>query len=200
MSRLTIAGAACAVWLAASPAAAEPFQTFIDMCLDTNLDRQRTDALAKGGGWTPIPAGQIDLGEDVQDAAIYANVDPAAMGDKGAPDDFEMLMTGRSSGEAAFDMPGVQLTICMVFSTSADPNALQDRLQTLLGSPPTEMENVSAWIFSRAGSTFRSEASVIDLPDEEALRVVTERKVYIAAVLPEDDVVGLMLATIRPNE
>jgi hypothetical protein len=200
MSRLTLAGAACAVWLAASPAAAEPFETFVEMCLDTSLDRQVVDARAKAAGWVALPAAEGDLPEDIRDPAMYSSVDLRSVGDKGMPHDLEFLMTGWGTGETVFGIAGVRTDLCMVLSPASDPAALEARLQELFGFAPVEAEGAPAWLFSRAGSTFRPELALIDMPDDEALRIATERKVYIAGILPQDDMFTLMLATIRPSE
>jgi len=203
MSRLSFAGAACAVWLAASPVAAEPFANFVDMCLRTDVDRQAAGARAKAIGWyaMPIDAETADESE-MEDGALFLSVDPTNVGDKGMPNDLEMLVTGWGSGEQVFDVGGVRMDACIIM-TVAGGGDFAARLEETLGFAPVDFDGEKAWAFSRVGAGFRSESDLLLALDEdpESLRTLAnERKIYIAGVLEEDGLTGLMLAALRPGE
>ena len=121
MSRLTIASMAGAIWLAASSVAAEPFQNFVDMCVETNLDRQEAGAAAKAAGWITLPAEAMGLEADgVQDPAAYSSIDPAQISDKTTVDQLKLLLTGWGAGEIAFGLSGLRMDICAVMAGSVE--------------------------------------------------------------------------------
>ena len=91
----------------------------------------------------------------------------------------------------------------MVASPTAEATDLGDRLEDMLGFASTDMGDVQAWAFSRAGSGFRSETDAVQSADDdpEALRrLAGERKIYVAGVIIEEGMTGLMLATLRPDQ
>ena len=202
MSRLTIAGAAFALSVAASPVAAEPFQNFVDMCLKTDVNRQAAGARAKAIGWFALPVDPSMADESgMQDAAIYMNVDPLNPGSK-PPLDLEILFTGWGAGEEVFDVGGIGMDACMLM-TAQTGGDLGARLEEMLGFPPTNFDGREAWAFSKAGRGFRSEAALLESSEEAPevlLRQARDRKVYLAGVLTEDDMTGLMLAAIRAED
>ncbi len=199
MSRRIIAGAACALWVSASAAAAEPFQSWIDMCLNTNLDLQAAGALAKADGWTPLSVEDMDLGEDnLQDPVLYLSADPATLTDKSVRD-VEMLLTGWGRGEEIFGVPGVRMDACVVMSEASDAATLRSRLQDWLGIESTMLDGEETWVFSRNGAGFRSEAALMSLAEDELPRLAREKKVFVAALIPEDGMSGLMLAILRAD-
>lgn len=201
MSRSIIAGAACALCLAASPAAAEPFQSFIDMCLDTNADRQAAIAVAKAAGWYSMTPDVLDMESDeLQEPTLHLSVDPALIGDKGPPADVEMLVTGWAGEAWDIGVDGVRMDACAIGAPFGDAAALQAQLEQRLGVPSVDMDGQRAWAFTRVGERFQSQADFFKMEDDEALRTLAAGKLYMAVVLPEDDVVVIMLATFRPGE
>lgn len=203
MSRWTIAAAGCALWLYAGPVAAEPFQNFLDMCLNTNVDRQAAGGRAKALGWFPIPIDAAAADESgMEDPELYLSVDPMRVGDKGPPADLEMLVTGWGSGEQVFDVGGVRMDACVIMAGLAGGDSLAARLEERLGFAPSDFDGEKAWAFSRVGAGFQSEEALLVMADEdpEALgRLASERKIYIAGVLEQDDMIGLMIAALRPD-
>lgn len=202
MFRLTIAGAACALCLVASPAAAEPFRNFVDMCLDTNIDRQAAGGRAKAKGWFSLPVDPaVEDEAQLEDAALFLSVDPQTVSEKDF-ESLEMLLTGWGAGEQVFDVAGVRMDACVVVSPSAEAADLADRLEDMLGFGSTAIDGVPAWAFSRVGSGFRSEADAVQSADDdpEALRrLAGERKIYVAGVIEEEGMTGLMLAALRSD-
>jgi len=203
MSRLSITGAACALWLAASQAAAEPFQNFVDMCLQTDVDREAAGARAKAIGWFAMPVDPATGEEaELEDAALFLNVDPQTMSEKDFAE-LEMLVTGWGSGEQVFDVSGVRMDACVVMSSLAGGEHFADRLEAVLGFGPISFDGEPAWAFSRVGSGYRSEEALLEMADDDpgTLRqIAAERKIYIAGVLEEDGMSGLMVAAIRAGE
>lgn len=203
MFRTMMAGAVCALGLAASPVAAEPFENFIDMCLKTDVDRQAAGARAKAIGWFALPVDPASAEENgMEDAAVYMNVDPLNAGNK-PPHDLEMLATGWGAGEEIFDVGGVGMDACILMTAQTNGETLAARLENLLGFAPTMFDEDSGWVFSRVGSGFRSEAALLDLNDDDIealIRLASERKIYFAAVLLEEGMSGLMLAAIRTDD
>lgn len=200
MVRLGVAGAACALWLAAFPARAEPFQTWVDLCLETNVDLDAVGAKAKAAGWTAIPAAEVGLdGSEIRAPAAYMNVDPATFGDKGPPADFQMLITGSGDGEDTFGIAGVRMDLCTVIAMNGDTEELQARMRDRLGIAPVNLDGETFWVFSRNGSRFRSESDLLDLDAADLPRIAREKKVYLGGLVPEDGAVGLVLAILRPD-
>lgn len=200
MSRLTIAAAAGAIWLAASPVAAEPFRNFVDMCIETNLDRQAAGAVAKAAGWVVLPAEAMGFEDDgILDPAAYSNIDPARISDKAAVDQLELLLTGWGSGEVAFDFPGVRMDICAVMAGSGDVETLTARVGEHLGLPRINLDGEELWVFSREGATFRSEAALMELDESELPRIAREKKLFVVGVIAEDDMIGLLMAAVRAD-
>ncbi len=203
MSRLTIAGAVCALWLAASPVVAEPFENFVDMCLKTDVDRQAAGARAKAIGWFAMPVDPATAGEaELEDAALFLSADPATLSEKEFAE-IEMLVTGWGAGEQVFDVAGVRMDACVVMSSSVDGDHFASRLERELGFAPQDFDGERAWAYSRVGGGYRSEQALLEMTDEdpEALRrLAAERKIYIAGLLEEEGMTGLMVAALRPGE
>jgi len=200
MSRLSFAGAACALWLAASPAAAEPFANFEAMCLGTNADRQAAVAAAKDAGWVVMPPEMMEQGEeDFRDTQVYLSADPFTASDKGPPADLEMLITGWGSGEEVFGIGGVRVDACVVMSLFGERPDLEAVVTERLGFSPVNLGDQEGWVFSREGSSFRSEAHLMELDESELPRIARERKLYMLGVLNEDGMSGLMLGAVRPE-
>lgn len=203
MSRSILAGAACALWLAAGSAAAEPFQNFVDFCLDTNADREAAVARAKAAGWSAMPPEMMDPDEiEFRDPAVFLSFDLATVSEKGPPESFEILITGWGSGRDVFDLDGVKLDACAVMSVDGDHATLAARLGERIGFAPTDVtgNGEMGWIFSRAGRRFQSEVELVDIEDSDLVRVARERKLYVAGVLEEDGMTGLLMGALRPSD
>jgi hypothetical protein len=185
----------------AGAAAAEPFQSFADMCVSTDASAHRAELVAKGAGWRDatslMPA---DSGEAFQNTTVFLNFDPANPGDS-TPGDMEVLMTGWADGEAILDIKGVVLDVCGVMSPEGDPLRMGKRLTDHLGLPASAEDGgtMPVWLYSRQGDRFVSEAGLIDAEDEEFLAAVRQRSVYAVYVFDADGLAGLFVGAVRPE-
>ena len=202
MTRPFLAGAAICTWLLAWPAAAEPFQTFLDMCLATNADREAAGVRAKGAGWLPMPMDAEDVAElGLKDPILFINGDPSAVAEDAKTDEFEAMMTGWGDGKVMFGVGGVRMDICVVTSGIGDLEPFQARMTDTLGMSPVALDDkMELWAFSRQGSGFRSEASLVDADDEDIPRIARERKIYFAGVIPAGSSLVLMIGALRPED
>lgn len=201
MFRPAAVGIALALCFAAVPAIAEPFESFSGICLAANGDREDAGARAKGAGWLAMPVEGLDLtGSGLSDPALYVSVDPATLGEKGLPDDFEMLVTGWGAGEDVFKTPGVRLDACAVMSAAGVVETLKRRMEVLVGAPPVDMDGEDVWLLSRVGDRFVAEPDLMSLEEPDLRRLARERKLYIVGILAEDDMAGLILGALRQDE
>lgn len=185
----------------AGAAAAEPFQSFANLCLSTNADAHAAEVAAKSSGWSDVTA-QVgaDMGDEFQDAAIYFNFDPAdAAAGLSSLDPMEILVTGWGDGETVMDTKGVVLDLCGVMSPEADALTLDKRLTDYLGMPSTTAGDETVWVYSRQGNRFVSEADLIDAEDEAFLAAMQQRSLYVVYMFEEDGLAGLFVGAMRPE-
>ncbi|MGZ9113019.1 MAG: hypothetical protein ACXW3K_00225 [Brevundimonas sp.] len=183
-------------------AAAEPFQSFADLCLSPNAEAHAAEVAAKGSGWRDVTtqmAGEMgDMGEEFQDVAVYFNFDPANAGNMSPDQSMEILMTGWGDGEAVMDTKGVILDLCGVMSPQADALMMGKRLTDYLGMPASMTEEDTVWLYSRRGDRFVSETALLDAEDESILTATRERSLYAVYVFEEDGLAGLFVGAVRP--
>lgn len=200
MFRPSAAAAAAALCLVAQPAAAEPFENFVDLCMKTNVDGAAAGSIAKAAGWFQLPPEA--LGEEAtpfEDTSLYLSADPAAMtADKAA--DLDVLMTGVGLGDDIFGIKDLRLDICAVGSlVAADVAALQSQLGALLGfGPERSGEDVPVWVFSPAGTGFQSRADLIDADDAAFAEAARREKILLATVMDSDGLSILVVGAVRP--
>lgn len=202
MFRTSIVSAAVALWLAASPAAAEPFEHFIDMCLKTNANAASAAEAALKAGWHREPAEETENHGNELFAApvIYLSDDPAT-GD-GSPEFVDFLMTRTASGEEMFGVPGTIVEACSVV-TEGDLAAQRARMARELGFGPLESSASIVWLYSRDGDDFHSEAALADveLDATEMLRLLRERQFFFAMVTEvETGTVAITTQLFRPAD
>lgn len=191
-------GAVLALALAGS-AAAEPFQSFADMCVSTNADARAAEVVAKGAGWQDITSQMpTDSIQEFQDTAIFLNFDPADPGGMTPDKSVEFLMTGWGDGEAVLSTKGVVLDVCGVLSPQANARRMGKQLTDHLGLPASTAESETLWLYSRQGDRFVSEASLLDAEDEDFLTAVRERSLYAVFVYEADGLAGLAVGAVRP--
>lgn len=203
MFRLSMAGAAGALWLAAAPVAAEPFESFTDLCLATNADAGAGEVAAKSSGWRDVTAQMAadggDMVEGFQDVALYINFDPARPESLPPDQAPELLMTGWGDGEAVMDMKGVVLDLCGVMSPAADALTLGKQLTDYLGMSASTDGEHTFWLYSRGGDGFVSEAALADAEDEVIMAETRNRSLYAVYVLEEEGMAGLFVGAVRPE-
>lgn len=200
MFRYGFAGAVLSLALAGA-AAAEPFQSFADLCLLTNADAHAAEVAAKGSGWSDVTAQMgADMGEEFQDVAVYFNFDPAeaAVGLSGN-DSMEILVTGWGDGETVMDIKGVVLDLCGVMSPQADALTMSKRLTDYLGMPSTTAGDQTLWMYSRQGDRFVSEADLMHAEDEAFMAEMQQRSLYAVYVFEEDGLTGVFVGAVRPE-
>lgn len=185
----------------AGAAAAEPFQSFVDLCVSTNADARAAEVAAKGSGWSDVTAQMPpEIGEDFEDAAVYFNFDPAAAAAGLATlESMEILVTGWGDGETVMDTKGVFMDVCGVMSPQADALTLGKRIAEHLGVPSSTDESLTLWLYSRQGDRFVSEAALMDFEDDSLLAVARERSLYAVYVFEEDGLAGLFVGAVRPE-
>jgi len=202
MFRSSIAGSVAALWLAASPVAAEPFQSFADICLATNADAHAGEVAAKGAGWRDVTAQMAaDMGDmgDIQDAAVYLNFDPADPAGVSPDQSLEILLTGWGDGEAVMDIKGTVLDLCGVMSPEVDALTMGKRLTDHLGMPANTGGEFTYWLYSRQGDAFVSEAALADAADEVILAATRARSLYAVYVFEDEGLAGLFVGAVRPQ-
>lgn len=199
MLRSGLLGAVIALVLAGA-AAAEPFQSFADMCLSTNADAHAAEVAAKGAGWSDVTAQMgADMGEEFQDVAAFLNFDPADAANRSPDDSMEILFTGRGDGETVMDAKGVVLDLCGVMSPQAEAQFMRKNLTDHLGMSASTDESLTYWLYSRQGDRFVSEAALAELEDDALLAATRERSLYVVYVFEEDGLTGLFVGAVRPE-
>ena len=198
MIRSGLIGALLSLTLAGA-AAAEPFQSFADLCLSTDADAEAAKVVAKGSGWTDVTAQMgADIGEEFQDTAVYLNFDPANVASLSEGNSMDILMTGWGDGEAIMGMKGVVLDVCGVMSPQADAQAMSRQLTGHLGLPSSTKLGWTIWMYSRQGGRFVSEAGLMEAGDERFLAATRERSLYFVYLIEEDGLAGLVVGAVRP--
>lgn len=203
MLRSGLMGAMFSLALAGA-AAAEPFQSFANLCLSTNAEAHAAEVAAKGSGWSDVTAQMAaemgDMGEEFQDIAVYLNFDPAAAAaGLSSVDAMEILVTGWGDGETVMGAKGVVLDLCGVMSPEADPVTMGKRLTDHLGLSASTDESETFWLYSRQGDRFVSEAALADADDDTIMAATRQRSLYAVFVFEEDGLAGLFVGAVRPE-
>lgn len=195
-SIIVAAGAAVAL-LSASSAAAEPFETFLDMCVGADATAASAVAAAESAGWTKLPSDMFSP-EDMpfEEPSIHVNSLPD---DGKAPAALEMLLTGWVDGRELFAIDGIRMETCAIGTEPADPAQMASRMEDYLGFAPVMLEGQQAWLYSREGSHFRSESALLEAEDGEIGEAALRRKLLLAAVVRADGPTVLLLGAVRPN-
>jgi len=198
MLRSGLTGALLSLTLAGA-AAAEPFQSFADLCLSTDADAHAAEIAAKGSGWRDFTAQMgADMGEGFQDTAVYLNFDPADVDSLSPGESMDVLVTGWGDGATMLDIKGAVLDVCGVMSPQADSQVMNRQLTAHLGMVPSTKAGETVWFYSRQGGRFVSEAGLVNAGDEAFLAATRERSLYAVYVYEADGLAGLFVGAVRP--
>lgn len=175
-SALTVAVAAL---LIATPAAADPFDSFVSFCLDTNADQLLAADAARSAGWTEIPT---DPAEGA--ASIFLNGDPATF----SPDalNLEVLLIDEGSGEEFLNIPSLRLDMCALMLPNSTDDELEVRMNAFLGFTAPPSQGYRLWLYSRDGSRFRAETDLYDTSEEALSKAAQQRQIYMVRMLETD--------------
>ena len=188
---------AAVLLLAASPAAAEPFQSFLRICTATNADRGAAAEAARNAGWKALDADMIpDMGDDIRDPVIYVNFD-VTRPDAVAPESIEVMVTGWADGSKVMEMPGMIMDICGVMSPGADTDTLYQQMTAKMGFAGRIEETYTYWLYSQQNGRLVSEAALFDAEDEEITAALRQRRLYAVYLLDEEDMGGIMVGALR---
>ncbi|AYG94377.1 hypothetical protein D8I30_03630 [Brevundimonas naejangsanensis] len=198
MKNKTVMGlVGAAAWAIACSAFAEPFQSFVDICLSTNGDARTVATVAQDSGWFKMPDGALpDMGKEFQDPAIHLNFDPNRP-NAASMKSMEILVTGWGDGETIMEISGLRLDACGLMSPVADVQSLKRAVTAHLGFPPFKSDDMTVWLYSRTAAGFVSEASLKDIDDNAIVEAVRKRKLYALYVITEGDMAGLVLGAVR---
>ncbi len=198
MFRWVAAGAIAVLCFVSPAAAAEPFDDFVNLCVNNDGRREVVIAKAEERGWFRLPAEALPDDGEFRDTVAFLSADPEDH-PNGMPADLRMIMVGRGDSEKLLGVTSLEMEACAVvlLSETSDSASWAGRLDRLLGFGAKSSGADPLWVFSRAGSGFRSESDLMDLPDDQLSAAAKQRDLYIAGLLGED-FSGLLFAAIRP--
>lgn len=196
MFRVMLAGVMGGLMMAGA-AAAEPFESFVTLCVENNGDRPAAHAAAKRARWTELTAEMMDPGEaDFREQVLHVNMDPSDR--RHRPRNPEMLLTGWGDGEEMLGAESVVLEICGVMAPGVDVPRVRTRISRLIGDPaPTGEDGQPMWLYSRNGDRFLSEAALADADDGAIEAAARNRDLYVVFALDQDGMAVLMLGAVR---
>jgi len=193
------AAAAAALLLAASPAAADPFQSFLKACMINNGDSAGAIAAVSDLGWKPMPLEAFGEAppEGMGNVTLHLNFDP--QGDS-LPESIEMLMTGEADAEMVLDAPTVSMEVCGIMAIGGDAASLVQQTTAYFGAPPQLNEEETAWIYSRQNGRIVLEDDLADAEDDAILTTLRERPLFTVFSVDEEGMAGLMLGVFRSTK
>ncbi|MFC7377271.1 hypothetical protein [Brevundimonas sp. GCM10030266] len=197
MFKVISATALAAGLLFAAPVAAEPFDTFHDLCFATHGDRPAAHAEAKRRGWTEIPTEALgDMAEEMfRELVMHTNFNPATgEATDGAPG---LLLTGWGDGEEMMGAESVVVEICSLMSPELELEDAEQRLTALVGARAVAPDEEKMWLYSRVDGRYVSEAALQEFAGGEIEAVARQRDLYVAFAMEDDGARVLMLGAVR---
>ncbi|HEV2081737.1 MAG TPA: hypothetical protein VGR32_04700 [Brevundimonas sp.] len=175
--------------LLATPAAADPYDDFLELCVAPSGDvaAAQTKARAAGFGDAPAEVARTFRLPDFPDAVPLTRGEGAAM---------EIFIAGTAPREDFGAMTG---TTCIVVAPALDAGSAETRLETKLGFPAFTDGAAGApmWYLTGGPDVWRSEPQLVGSSDARIAEVARERPVSIFAVLPVGSGAGLMYGTLK---
>lgn len=180
---------ALAAVLLATPAAADPYADFLELCVAPAGDVAAAQVKARAAGFGDAPAevSQTFRLPDFPDAVALTRGEGAAM---------EIFIAGTAPREDFGAMTG---TTCIVVALGLDARSAETRLETKLGFPAFTDGAADApmWYLTGGPDVWRSEPQLVGADDAGIAAVARERPVSIFAVLPVGQGAGLMYGTLK---
>ena len=197
MIRLSIVGAAAALCLAASPAAAEPFEMFSAACMENDARRDAVAASMAKAGWFALPDEELKAfeGEGISNASVYFGSDPASAAESST---VETVMTGWAAADTFVALGGLGVEFCAVMSSEGDKPTLDQKMERMFGFPPTDIGADQVWLFAREDGRYRPAPPLLDLPEADMAAMARKHDLYMAATILEDGMTITVIGAIRP--
>lgn len=175
--------------LLATPAAADPYNDFLDLCVASAGDVAAAQGKARAAGFGDAPAevAQTFRLPDFPDAVVLA---------RGEGEGIELVIAGTAPRP---DFGALTGTTCIVVAPGLEPRSAETRLEAKLGFPAFTdgAANAPMWYLTGGPDVWRSEPQLVGADDAGIAAVARERPVSIFAVLPVGQGTGLMYGTLK---
>ncbi|WP_298123717.1 hypothetical protein [Brevundimonas sp.] len=173
----------------ATPAAADPYDDFLQLCVASGGDVAAAEAGARAAGFgdAPLAVSRAYRLEDFpQSTALTRSAGTAT----------EVFIVG-TAPRADFD--GMTGTTCIVLAPGLDPASVETRLTEKLNFPPFDDGPADApmWYLSGGPDVWRSEPQLAGSTDDQIAEVARLRPVSIFAIVPGGDFTALMYGTLK---
>jgi hypothetical protein len=180
---------ALAALLLATPAAADPYDDFLSLCVASGGDVAGAQAKAREAGFGDAP-------EQVATTFRLPDFPDAVALTRGEGEAMEILVAGTAPRE---DFGGMTGTTCILVAPSLRADSAESRLETKLGFPAFTDGAADApmWYLTGGPDVWRSEPQLVGASDARIAAVARERPVSIFAVLPIGQGAGLMYGTLK---
>lgn len=186
---MKLALALVALSLLAGPAAADPYDDFLDLCVASSGDGAAALAKAETAGFAEASGELYSTFRlpDFPDAKIRV---------RGEGEAREVLIFGTAPRDDFGDMTG---STCIVLSPGLDAASAESRLETRLGFPAFTDGAADApmWYLTGGPDVWRSEPQLVGASDARIAEVAAQRPVTIFAVLPGAGFTALMHGTLK---
>jgi hypothetical protein len=175
--------------LLATPAAADPYDDFLELCVAPAGDVAAAQAKARAAGFADAP-------EQVARTFRLPDFPDAVPLTRGEADAMEIFIAGTAPREDFGAMTG---TTCIVVAPALDAGSAEARLEAKLGFPAFTDGAAGApmWYLTGGPDVWRSEPQLVGSSDARIAEVARQRPVSIFAVLPLGTGAGLMYGTLK---
>lgn len=175
--------------LLATPAAADPYDDFLNLCVASGGDLVGAQAKAREAGFGDASqevATQFRLPDFPDAVALTRGEGPAT----------EILVVGTAPRQDFGAMTG---TTCILVAPSLASASAETRLEAKLGFPAFTDGAAGApmWYLTGGPDVWRSEPQLVGASDARIAEVARQRPVSIFAVLPVGQGAGLMYGTLK---
>jgi hypothetical protein len=190
-----LASGLLAAVLTATPVAAQQFQAFSSICLDTSARRDAADEILTQQNWYK-DRGRIQQADsrNFLDTQYYANV-PAGTAENAVPNPM-LVMLAHAASEQVFGLEGSHIETCTVWSRASTVEALAANVTERLGFSPVRSGEMLIWPFTLSNGVVGDRTG-----DSEAefLQLLRSHEVQIVSLSSTGGSATLMLDVSRPN-